>query len=137
MAQFVMNLLVPALLLVVMVQGRPGARALERCAPVSVEVLQTSNGEKVGPDPVFEVLVRNRCECPVRGVLLHAEGFTSSAPVDPNLFRREGSEYLLGDGSLIPKRGEVRFRYAWDRAFDINPVALQEDCSGVHEFTMS
>ncbi|OEL17035.1 hypothetical protein BAE44_0021946 [Dichanthelium oligosanthes] len=109
MAQSV-YLLVPALLLL-LVQA---ARSLEKCAPASVEVLQTSNGEKVGVNPVFEVLVRNRCQCAVRGVILCSEGFSSSVPVDPNVYRREGNDYLVGNGSLIPSGGEVRFRTGTD-----------------------
>ncbi|XP_004980513.1 uncharacterized protein LOC101783078 [Setaria italica] len=126
------NVLVPAFLLLFFVQG---ARS-EKCTPASIEVLQTSNGEKAGVDPVFEVMVRNRCECAVRGVILGSKGFSSSLPVDPKLFRKEGNGYLVGDGSLIQSGAVVQFRYAWDRAFEIGPLAVQEDCSGLHEFTV-
>ncbi|CAL4993227.1 unnamed protein product [Urochloa decumbens] len=122
---------VPAFLLL-LVQGAWS----EKCTPASVEVLQTSNGEKAGVDPVFEVTVRNKCECPVRGVLLRSEGFSSSVPVDPKLFRKEGSDYLVGDGGLIQSDAVVQFRYAWDRAFEIGPAAVQEDCSGLHQLTV-
>ena len=108
----------------------------EKCTPASVEVLQTSNGEKSGLNPVFDVSVRNKCECTVRGVLLRAEGFASSVPVDPKLLRKECSDYLVGDGGPIPSGGEVQFRYASDRAFEMGPAAVQEDCSGLHESTV-
>ncbi|CAL4988035.1 unnamed protein product [Urochloa decumbens] len=122
----------PAFLLVLLVQGAWS----EKCTPASVEVLQTSNGEKAGVDPVFEVTVRNKCECPVRGVLLRSEGFSSSVPVDPKLFRKEGGDYLVGDGGLIQSDAVVQFRYAWDRAFEIGPAAVQEDCAGLHQLTV-
>ncbi|CAO2148958.1 unnamed protein product [Urochloa humidicola] len=127
-------LVVPAFLFLLLTQGAWS----EKCTPASVEVLQTSNGEKAGVDPVFEVIVRNKCECAVRGVLLRCEGFSSSVPVDPKLFRKEGTDYLVGDGGLIQTGGVVQFRYAWDRAFDIGPAAVQEECSsaGLHQFTM-
>ncbi|KAL6890164.1 hypothetical protein ACP4OV_008927 [Aristida adscensionis] len=82
--------------------GRPAAAAASsRCAAASVEVEQVNTGEKGGAggrDPVFEVTVRNRCACAVRGVVLRSEGFASSAAVDPRLFRREGPGYLVGFG---------------------------------------
>lgn len=98
-------------------------------------MLQTSNGDKAGINPIFEVTVRNRCACAVRGVFLRSEGFTTSIPVDAKLFRREGNDYLVGDGSRIESGGEVRFRYASERAFDMTPAAAQDECSGV-QFTM-
>ncbi|KAJ1275541.1 hypothetical protein BS78_05G143500 [Paspalum vaginatum] len=132
------NLLAPACFLLLLLLLVQVARSEEnkKCTPASVVVLQTSNGEKAGDNPVFEVLVRNRCECAVRGVHLSAEGFASSVPVDPKVFRQEGENYIVGDGSPIESGGEVRFRYAAERAFQIDPAALQEDCSGVHEFTV-
>lgn len=112
-----------------------GARP-DKCTPASVDVLQTSNGAKAGVDPVFEVMVQNRCDCAVWGVILSSEGFSSSLPVDPKLFRKEGNGYLVGDGSLIQSGAVVQFQYAWDRAFEIRPLSVQEDCSGLHESTM-
>ncbi|WVZ51683.1 hypothetical protein U9M48_002799 [Paspalum notatum var. saurae] len=128
------NLLAPACFLLLVQVARSAVN--KKCTPASVAVLQTSNGEKAGDNPVFEVLVRNRCECAVQGVLLRAEGFASSVPVDPKVFRLDGKDYLVGDGGLINSGGEVRFRYAAPRAFQIDPAALQENCSGVHEFTV-
>lgn len=103
----------------------------QRCEPTSVEVAQTNTGEQAGTasDPVFEVIVRNLCKCGVQGVFLHAVGFASSIPVDPKLFRREGVGYLVGDGHQIQSNGEVRFRYAWNRAFRMAPVAVQDACA--------
>lgn len=103
----------------------------ERCGPSSIEVAQTNTGEKAGSqsDPVFEVTVRNRCKCGVKGVYLHAMGFASSVPVQPKLFRREGTGYLVGDGRRIASHDEVRFHYAWDRAFRMSPVIVQDACS--------
>ncbi|CAD6257022.1 unnamed protein product [Miscanthus lutarioriparius] len=135
MAQSV-NLLVPAFVLLVLVQG---ARSSEKCGQgaAGLEVLQTSNGDKAGVDTVFEVTVRNPCACAVRGVFLRSEGFMSSIPVDAKLFRREGNDYLVADGGRIESGGEVRFQYAWERPFNITPAAVQDDCSGgVHQFTL-
>jgi hypothetical protein len=88
-------------------------------------------------DTVFEVTVRNPSTSAVRGVFLRSEGFTSSIPIDAKLFRREGNDYLIADGGRIESGGEVRFRYAWERPFNITPAAVQDDCSGgVHQFTM-
>ncbi|XP_006662953.1 uncharacterized protein LOC102719904 [Oryza brachyantha] len=103
--------------------------AAGKCAASSVEVEQTNTGEKVGYDPVFEVTVRNRCACALRGVHLRSEGFASSVAVDPRLFRREGRDYLVGDGRRIEPSAAFRFRYAWDRAFRMTPAAVQDDCS--------
>lgn len=78
---------------------------------------------------MFEVTVRNTCRCAVRAVYLRSEGFASSVAVDPRLFRREGRDYLVGDGRRIEAAAEVRFRYAWDRAFRMTTAAVHDDCS--------
>ncbi|WVZ51676.1 hypothetical protein U9M48_002792 [Paspalum notatum var. saurae] len=101
-----------------------------KCPASSVTVSQTNTGAKAGYDPVFEVAVHNGCgRCAVRGVVLRSEGFASSVAVDPRLFRREGRDYLVGDGRRIEPGAEVRFRYAWDRAFRMATAAVQDDCS--------
>ncbi|KAJ1275543.1 hypothetical protein BS78_05G143700 [Paspalum vaginatum] len=132
-------LLLPVLLLLLGVQEAQGAtRPAEwsptsnssKCPASSVTVSQTNTGARAGYDPVFEVSVRNGCaRCAVRGVALRSEGFASSVAVDPRLFRREGRDYLVGDGRRIEPGAEVRFRYAWDRAFRMAAAAVEDDCS--------
>ena len=100
-----------------------------KCAASSVTVSQSNTGDKAGYDPVFEVTVRNTCRCAVRAVYLRSEGFASSVAVDPHLFRREGRDYLVGDGRRIEAAAEVRFRYAWDRAFRMATATVHDDCS--------
>uniref|UniRef100_A0A0D3HM44 Uncharacterized protein n=1 Tax=Oryza barthii TaxID=65489 RepID=A0A0D3HM44_9ORYZ len=110
-------LLVSAFLsLLLLIQGAAArsSPAAGKCAAASVEVEQANTGEKAGYDPVFEVTVRNRCACAVRGVRLRSEGFAS---------------YLVGDGRRIEPSAAVTFRYAWDRAFRMAPAALLDDCS--------
>ncbi|XP_062196948.1 TPD1 protein homolog 1A-like [Phragmites australis] len=129
-AETTMRLLLLALLVLLLVQVQGARPAVDpKCAASSVEVEQTNTGEKAGYDPVFEVTVRNRCGCAVRGVSLRSEGFASSVAVDPRLFRREGRYYLVGDGRRIESAGTVRFRYAWDRAFRMAAAAVHDDCS--------
>ncbi|XP_052136716.1 TPD1 protein homolog 1A-like [Oryza glaberrima] len=127
-------LLVSAFLsLLLLIQGAAArsSPAAGKCAAASVEVEQANTGEKAGYDPVFEVTVRNRCACAVRGVRLRSEGFASSVAVDPRLFRRDrdAGDYLVGDGRRIEPSAAVTFRYAWDRAFRMAPAALLDDCS--------
>jgi hypothetical protein len=111
------------------VPGAGPAAAAGKCTASSMEVETVNTGEKSGYDPVFEVTVRNRCRCAVRSVSLRSEGFASSVAVDPRLFRREGRDYLVGDGRRIEAAAAVRFRYAWDRAFRMVPAAVHDDCS--------
>ncbi|PAN42690.1 hypothetical protein PAHAL_8G182500 [Panicum hallii] len=123
-------ILLPAfLLLLVPVQGARPTASPKKCAASSVTVEQANTGEKAGYDPVFEVAVRNTCGCAVRGVYLRSEGFASSVAVDPRLFRREGRDYLVGDGRRIEPASAVLFRYAWDRAFRMTAAAVHADCS--------
>ncbi|CAL4981192.1 unnamed protein product [Urochloa decumbens] len=127
-------LLLPVLLLLVRAQGArpvasPNPNPTKKCAASSVTVEQANTGEKAGYDPVFEVTVRNTCGCAVRAVHLRSEGFASSVAVDPRLFRRDGRDYLVGDGGRIEPRSAVRFRYAWDRAFRMTAAAVHDDCS--------
>ncbi|CAO2141736.1 unnamed protein product [Urochloa humidicola] len=126
-------LLTPVLLLLLLVQAqaRPAAspNPTKKCKASSVTVQQANTGEKAGYDPVFEVTVRNTCGCAVRAVYLRSEGFSSSVVVDPRLFRRDGRDYLVGDGGRIEANSAVRFRYAWDRAFRMTAAAVHDDCS--------
>ncbi|CAL4993225.1 unnamed protein product [Urochloa decumbens] len=129
-------LLLPVLLLLLLVQvqgarpvASPNPKPTKKCAASSVTVEQANTGEKAGYDPVFEVTVRNTCGCAVRAVQLRSEGFASSVAVDPRLFRRDGRDYLVGDGGRIEARSAVRFRYAWDRAFRMTATAVHDDCS--------
>uniref|UniRef100_A0A0D9XSC0 Uncharacterized protein n=1 Tax=Leersia perrieri TaxID=77586 RepID=A0A0D9XSC0_9ORYZ len=122
------KLLLVSSLMLLLLQGSPAA-ATAKCGAASVEVSQANTGEKVGYDPVFEVTVRNRCACAVRGVRLRSEGFASSVAVDPRLFRRDAGDYLVGDGRRIEPSAAVTFRYAWDRAFRMAPATAHDDCS--------
>ncbi|CAN6372014.1 unnamed protein product [Urochloa humidicola] len=129
-------LLAPVILLLLLLVQAQGARPAaspnpnpSKCKASSVTVEQANTGEKAGYDPVFEVTVRNTCGCAVRAVFLRSEGFASSVAVDPRLFRRDGRDYLVGDGGRIEARSAVRFRYAWDRAFRMAPAAVHDDCS--------
>jgi hypothetical protein len=94
-----------------------------------VTVPQSNTGDRAGYDPVFEVTVRYACRCAVRAVRLRSEGFASSVPVDPRLFRRAGRDYLVADGRRIEPGADARFRYAWDRAFRMTAAAVRDDCS--------
>ncbi|KAG8090815.1 hypothetical protein GUJ93_ZPchr0011g27295 [Zizania palustris] len=120
-------LLLCEFLLLILLHGE--ARPPEKCAAASLEVEVSNTGDKVGYDPVFEVTVRNRCVCAVRGVHLCSEGFASSVAVDPRLFRRDGQDYLVADGRRVEPAATVSFRYAWDRAFRMTPSTVQDDCT--------
>nr|CAD1820135.1 unnamed protein product [Ananas comosus var. bracteatus]CAD1820160.1 unnamed protein product [Ananas comosus var. bracteatus] len=112
-----------ALLLCIFVQGKS-----DPCALSSIEVQQTNTGQMAGYDPVFEVEVKNGCRCSVAHVYLYSLGFASSTPVDPSLFRRDGVGYLVNNGQSIASGASVKFRYAWDRAFQMGPVKMQVEC---------
>lgn len=64
----------------------------QRCEPSKMEIQQTNTGKKIDTlDTVFRVTVTNRCRCAVKNVYLQApNGFSSSTPVAPKLFRRAG-----------------------------------------------
>ncbi|KAF8666371.1 hypothetical protein HU200_053474 [Digitaria exilis] len=99
------------------------------CAPSSISVQQTNTGKMVGgTDTVFQVTVTNGCRCAVKNVYLWSNGFSSSTAVDPKLFRRAGSGYLLGDGRQIPSSMSVTFQYAWDHYFRMAPTSVQAQC---------
>ncbi|THU66857.1 hypothetical protein C4D60_Mb05t18620 [Musa balbisiana] len=98
------------------------------CDLSSIQVQQTNTGETVGNDPVFEVEVKNLCRCTISSVFLRCLGFASSMVVDPKLFRREGTDYVVNDRKGIPSSKSVKFRYAWDRAFAMSPASLQVNC---------
>lgn len=102
----------------------------QRCVPSKMEIQQTNTGKKVGTlDTVFRVTVTNWCRCAVKNVYLQApNGFSSSTPVAPKLFRRAGAGYLLADGHKIPRTKSVTFEYAWDHYFKMTPERVQAEC---------
>ncbi|TVU50384.1 hypothetical protein EJB05_01754 [Eragrostis curvula] len=101
----------------------------QRCAPSSIDIQQTNAGKKVGAlDTMFMVTVTNRCGCAVKNVYLQSNGFSSSTPVDPKLFRRAGNGYLLVDGQRIASTKSVSFQYAWDHYFKMTPESIQAEC---------
>uniref|UniRef100_A0A0E0JA41 Uncharacterized protein n=1 Tax=Oryza nivara TaxID=4536 RepID=A0A0E0JA41_ORYNI len=100
------------------------------CGPSSIDVQQINTGKKVGTlDTVFRVTVENRCVCTVKAVVVQANGFTSSIPVDPKLFRKAGdTSYVVGDGQQIASTNSVMFEYAWSHYFQITPASVQVEC---------
>ncbi|KAL6851887.1 hypothetical protein ACP4OV_020072 [Aristida adscensionis] len=111
-------------LLVMVAQG-----SCQQCTPSSIDVEQTTTGKMAGGlDTVFKVTVTNRCSCAVANVYLQTDGFSSSTPVDPKVFRRDGSGYLVGDGRQIPSSKSVTFQYAWDHYFKMTPASVQAQC---------
>lgn len=100
----------------------------QNCELSSVELGIRNTGLKVGSDPIFEVEVKNMCRCKVARLILGSEGFASSMPVDPNLFRREGNKYLINGGEAIPSSTSIKFRYSWDRAFKMTLITMQSLC---------
>ncbi|XP_020107194.1 protein TAPETUM DETERMINANT 1-like isoform X2 [Ananas comosus] len=112
-----------ALLLCIFVQGKS-----DPCALSSIEVQQMNTGLMAGYDPVFEVEVKNGCGCSVARVYLYSRGFASSTPVDPSLFRRDGVGYLANEGQSIASGASVKFRYAWDRPFQMGPENRHVEC---------
>lgn len=117
------KLLFVLLSLCIFVTGRS-----QSCTLSNIQVQQTNTGGKNGYDPIFEVEVKNLCQCKLMNVSLWSEGFSSSMPIDPKLFRREGGGYLVNDGEGIPSLMAVKFQYAWDRAFKMSPAAFQVSC---------
>lgn len=110
-----------------MIAAIPGES--QRCAPSSINIRQTNTGNKVATlDTVFQVTVTNRCQCAVKAVFLHADGFTSSVAINPKLFRQAGADYLVGDGQRIPSGKSITFQYAWDHYFQMTPASVQADC---------
>ncbi|GJN35064.1 hypothetical protein PR202_gb23796 [Eleusine coracana subsp. coracana] len=82
------------------------------CLLSSIEIQQTNTGKKLGTlDTVFKVTVTNKCRCAVKNVYLQTpNGFSSSTPVSPKLFRRAGAGYLVANGQRIPTTKSVTFQ---------------------------
>ncbi|CAA6666954.1 unnamed protein product [Spirodela intermedia] len=81
--------------------------------------IQTSlrtTGARQGLDLEFEVEIKNVCTCAQRGVRIDAPGFASQKLVEPKIFRRDGTAFLVNGGNPIPGGGAVKFTYWWDHA---------------------
>nr|XP_010929726.1 uncharacterized protein At1g05835-like [Elaeis guineensis] len=94
----------------------------QRCDTSDIQVQTINTGERHNLDFVFEVQVKNLCRCPVSNVHLRADGFSSSMPVDPKVFREDGTSYLLHDGQPIASQTTFKFQYAFDRGHQILPT---------------
>uniref|UniRef100_A0A0D9XBA0 Uncharacterized protein n=1 Tax=Leersia perrieri TaxID=77586 RepID=A0A0D9XBA0_9ORYZ len=109
-------MLLLAVLLCLTVQGHSDA-----CQPSDIQISQVNIRKSNSLDTTFEVDIVNRCSCTISNLHVNTNGFNSGTLVDPSLFRKDGSSYLVNDGKPLDSNGSIRFTYTYDRAFDITP----------------
>ncbi|XP_008777852.3 uncharacterized protein LOC103697714 [Phoenix dactylifera] len=111
------------LLLAMLLLGIFAIGESQRCDTSTIRVHNIQTGGKHNNlDFIFEVQVTNLCRCPLSNVHLRADGLSSSMPVDPKVFREDGTSYLVNDGKPIASHASFKFQYAFDRGFHIFPT---------------
>ncbi|KAK6118366.1 hypothetical protein DH2020_047937 [Rehmannia glutinosa] len=96
------------------------------CPPT---INQTLTGKRIGSKPVWNVIIKNTCDCTDLDVTLSAPNFQTLIPVDPSILSKDNTgHWLVNDGKPIYKGNNVTFTYAWDRV-DFSVFDYRVACS--------
>ncbi|ONK77858.1 hypothetical protein A4U43_C02F11520 [Asparagus officinalis] len=103
--------------------------AFGECNISSIKLSQSSTGVLVQGKIEYEVTLSNDCICSQSSLYVSCDGFKTTEPVDPNVFKVEGSRCIINNGLPVFQDNPVKFKYAWDHQFDLRPVQSQVNCS--------
>ncbi|KAG5534686.1 hypothetical protein RHGRI_022722 [Rhododendron griersonianum] len=96
---------------------------------VTVEVAETGRQVAKG-NPVFEVVVNNTCICTQSHLVLSCDGFTSDAPLKPEVLRKVDGGCLVKDGQPVFRDEPFNFSYVGTLPTKkFTPVSSQISCS--------
>ena len=101
-----------------------------KCLPSDISISQSRSGVTMKGKPEWSVSVTSKCACAQTNVILNCTGFQSVEYVDPLVLTvsTSGDFCLLTPGQPLNKDGVVRFKYAWDHQFSLNPTSTQSSC---------
>lgn len=93
-----------------------------------LSVSQFQTRVRVLGKPEWSVTITNKCPCIQKNVILNCTGFHSTERINPSLLK------VSGDGCHVnadqPIYGDaIKFKYAWDIQFPLNPISSQIFCS--------
>ncbi|XP_060178715.1 TPD1 protein homolog 1-like [Lycium barbarum] len=87
------------------------------------------SGNEIKGKPEWNVVVVNNCDCPMLNMLLSCNGFQTTEPVDPAIFKPIGNDTCsINNGSSIKPKDSVKFSYAWDPPCFLRPTSVVASC---------
>ncbi|RDX62588.1 hypothetical protein CR513_59063, partial [Mucuna pruriens] len=101
-----------------------------KCFLSDLSVNQIQTGVKVQGKPEWNVTITNKCSCVQNNVILNCTGFQSTETIDPTILT-----VSLSSGFCLVTPGQsiytepVKFKYAWDHQFSLNPISSEIACS--------
>ncbi|RDY06787.1 Protein TAPETUM DETERMINANT 1, partial [Mucuna pruriens] len=99
-----------------------------QCFLRNISVSQFQTGVRVQGKPEWGVTITNKCPCVQKNVVLNCTGFQSVEPINPSLLRIRNNVCLVNSGQTI-YGNDVKFKYAWDHPFPLNPISSDIFCS--------
>ncbi|OVA17041.1 hypothetical protein BVC80_9041g47 [Macleaya cordata] len=98
-----------------------------QCELRNITVTQTDTGGAIHGKSEYKVTVTNNCICSQYDVKLNTEGFSTTLEADPLIFNKETG--LVKNGEPLYPHESIKFNYAWDTRFSLNPVSSRVACS--------
>ncbi|XP_055808408.1 protein TAPETUM DETERMINANT 1-like [Solanum dulcamara] len=88
------------------------------------------SGREIMGKPEWNVVVVNNCDnCTMQKMLLSCNGFQTTEPVDPTIFKPVGNNTCsVNNGNSIPPKYTVKFSYAWDPPFFLRQTSVNTSC---------
>ena len=99
-----------------------------QCTLKDLKVRQSQTGFQIHGKPEWGVSITNNCSCVQKDVKLNCRGFQTTESVDPLALNINGDVCLLNNGNPI-YTDAIKFKYAWDNSFPLNPISSQIACS--------
>ncbi|KAL6212036.1 hypothetical protein ACLB2K_017259 [Fragaria x ananassa] len=94
------------------------------CTNNDIKIETTKSGKVVQGKPEWNVVVTNSCKCAQFNIKVTCKAFQTVEPVSSDILSQQDIiTYLLIKGAQLSSGATVKFSYAWDFAFRINPAS--------------
>ncbi|KAM3306228.1 TPD1 protein 1B-like [Capsicum chacoense] len=99
------------------------------CGLNNITIGTIRSGRETKGKAEWNVVVVNNCDCPMQKMVLSCNGFHTTEPVDPTIFKPTGdNKCSINNGGSIPGKNTVKFSYAWDPPFFLRPTSVIASC---------
>jgi len=99
-----------------------------QCSLKDLTVNQFPTRNKVQGKQEWSVTINNKCPCVQKNVILNCKGFQSVESIKPSLLKVLHNICLVNSGQAIYGI-PIKFRYASDQPFPLNPISSEISCS--------
>ncbi|WVZ21840.1 hypothetical protein V8G54_000384 [Vigna mungo] len=104
------------------------SQGYSQCSLKDLSVSQSATGVKVQGKEEWSVTIINKCPCVQKNVLINCKGFQSVERINPSVFKVSKNGCIVNNGEAV-YRDAVKFKYAWDHQFPLNPISSDIFCS--------